>query len=266
MIFRKSLFFTLFIVILASCSRNYDKVFKSNDIASKLTLADELFAKKKYDKAIPLYEQLLTVLKGQKSVDDIYYKYASCHYLNKSYELAAFYLRSFYTTYPANENAEQAAFDEAMCYLKQSPRFSLEQTSTERAIEAFGEFVRRYPNSKLMEQANEKIDELRAKLCKKAYESAYLYYKIGQYHAAAVALETFLKDYPEYDKPEEANFLIVKSLKKYADDSYKTKQAERIDDEIKAYENFKQKYPKSEYLAELEEMQKSINKIKNKIK
>lgn len=231
---------------------------------AKIKLANQLFEKKKYEKAIPIYEQLLTVLKGQKSVDDIYYKYAQSHYLNGSYELAAFYLRSFYNTYPSSEYAEQASFDEAMCYLKQSPRFSLEQVSTQKAIDAFQDFVNRYPKSTKMEQANAKIDELRAKLRKKAYESAYLYYKIGEYHAASVALDNFIKDFPEYENPEKIYYLIVKALKKYADGSYKNKQSERIVDEQKAYEDFKAKYPTSQYLPELEKMQLAYNKKSKK--
>ena len=153
---------------MASCSRQYDKVFKGNDMEAKLKMANDLYLKKKYDKAIPVYEQLLTVLKGQKNVDDIYFKYAESYYLNGSYELGAFYLRSFYNTYPSSENTEQAAFDEAMCYLKQSPRYSLEQTNTQKAIDAFQEFVNRYPKSTKMELANSKIDELRGKLRKKS--------------------------------------------------------------------------------------------------
>ena len=227
---------------------------------AKIKLANQLYEKKKYEKAIPIYEQLLTLLKGQKSVDDIYYKYANAHYLNGSYELAAFYLRSFYNTYPASEHAEQAAFDEAMCYLKQSPRYSLEQVSTQKAVEGFQDFVNRYPKSTKMELANEKVDELRAKLRKKAYESAYLYYKIGQYHAAAVALGHFLKEYPEYDNHEKVDFTIVKALKKYADGSYKNKQQERILEEQKAYSEFKSKYPTSTYLVELDKMQQTLNK------
>ena len=111
-----------------------------------------------------------------------------------------------------------------------------------------------------MELANTKIDELRAKLRKKAYESAYLYYKIGQYHAASVALANFLKDFPEYENHEKIDFTIVKALKKYADGSYKNKQDERIKEEVKAYEEFKAKYPKSEYLIILDKMQASYNK------
>jgi outer membrane protein assembly factor BamD len=262
MFFRKLFYSIAFLSVLASCSRQYDKVFKGNDLEAKIKTANELYDKKKYDKAIPLYEQLLTILKGQKSVDEIYYKYANAHFLNGSYELAAFYLRSFYNTYPSSPNAEQAAFDEAVCYLKQSPRYSLEQVATQKAMASFQDFVTRYPKSTKMEQANEKIDELRAKMRKKAYESAYLYYKIGQYYAASVALTDFLKEYPEYENPEKINYLIVKALKKYADGSYRDKQDERLKSEVKAFEAFKVKYPNSQYLPELEKMQASMKKKK----
>jgi outer membrane protein assembly factor BamD len=106
-----------------------------------------------------------------------------------------------------------------------------------------------------MEQANTKIDELRGKLRKKSHENAYLYYKIGQYYAASVALTNFLKDFPEYENPEKIDFLVVKALKKYADGSYRAKQEERFAEEQKAYSAFKIKYPNSKYLPELEKMQ-----------
>ncbi len=243
------------ILALVSCSRQYEKVLKGNDIDAKMKIADELYTKGKYEKAIPIYEQLLTVLKGQKNIDELYFKYASAYFKNEDWELAAFYLRSFYETYPSSEHAEEAAFDEAVCYLKQSPRYSLEQGSTQKAIDAFQEFVNRYPKSTRMEQANAKIDELRGKLRKKAYENAYLYYKIGQYYAASIALGNFLKDFPEYENPEKVNYIIVKALKKYAEGSFKDKQEERKAEEEKAFAEFKSKYPNSQYLAELEKMQ-----------
>ncbi len=262
MFLRKFYILFLLFVVLSSCNRQYEKVLKGNNMEEKLKIANTYYSKKKYEKAIPIYEQLLTVLKGQKSVDEIYYKYANAHYLNGSYELAAFYLRSFYNTYPSSPDAEQAGFDEAICYLKLSPRYSLEQASTQKAIDAFQEFGNRYPKSTRMEMANAKIDELRGKLRKKAYENAYLYYKIGQYYAASVSLGNFIKDFPEYEDPEKINYLVVKALKKYAEGSYRDKQEERLGEEVKAYQAFKAKYPNSQYLVELDKMQVTIKKSK----
>ena len=256
MIFKKFYILLIFAIFASSCNVSTNKILKGNDLEAKLKIADKYYAKKKYDKCIPIYEEALTILKGQKSVDDIYYKYANSYYQNGSYELGAFYLRSFYNTYPANPNAETAGFSEAMCYLKQSPRYSLEQVNTQKAIEVFQAFVDRYPKSANVPIANTKIDELRSKLRKKAYESAYLYYKIGEYHAAAVSFDNFLKEFPEYENPERVAFLSVKALKKFADGSYKDKKEERYKDFESHFVKFKQKYPSSKYLVDLEKMHK----------
>lgn len=108
-----------------------------------------------------------------------------------------------------------------------------------------------------MQEANDKMDELRAKLRKKSYEAAYLYYKIGQYNSAIVALQSFMNDYPEYEDIEKIDYLIIKSHKNYADQSYKLKKVERYTNEIKAFEAFKTKYPNSKYLLELEKDNKN---------
>ena len=230
---------------------------KSNDVESQKAKANEYFEKKKYDKAIPIYELLLTVLKGQQSVEEIYFKYAKAQYLSGSYELGAFYLKSFYNTYYNSKNAEEAAFLEAVCYYKQSPRYELEQVNTQKAIAIFQAFIDKYPKSSYMQEANDKMDELRAKLRKKSYEAAYLYYKIGQYNSAIVALQSFMNDYPEYEDIEKIDYLIIKSHKNYADQSYKLKKVERYTNEIKAFEAFKTKYPNSKYLLELEKDNKN---------
>ena len=132
----------------------------------------------------------------------------------------------------------------------------MEQVNTQKAIEVFQAFVDRYPKSANVPIANTKIDELRSKLRKKAYESAYLYYKIGEYHAAAVSFDNFLNEFPEYENPERVAFLSVKALKKFADGSYKDKKEERYKDFESHFVKFKQKYPSSKYLIDLEKMHK----------
>jgi outer membrane protein assembly factor BamD len=144
-----------------------------------------------------------------------------------------------------------------MCYYNQSPRYTLEQISTQQALEVFQSFINKYPASTRIPDANAKMDELRAKLRKKSYEAAYLYYKIQQYNAAVVALRNFLSDYPEYENPEKIEYLIVKALKSYADESTKTKKAERYTSCVTAYSKFVQKYPNSSYLEELNKLHKA---------
>lgn len=270
MIFRRYYIILIALLVLASCNKKYKEALQSNSVEAQTQKANEYFEKKKYDKAIPIYETLLTVLKGQKSVEEIYYKYAKSQYLNGSYELAAFYLKSFYTTYYNSSYAEETAFLEAMSYFKQSPRYNLEQVNTQKAIAIFQQFIDKYPKSQYVQEANDRMDELRGKLRKKAYEAAYLYYKIQHYNAAVVAFKNFLYEYPEYEDVEKIDYLIVKSLNRYAEESYKHKKIERYTEEIKAYEAFAAKYSNSKYLQELQKeynlAKQYIEKINKEVK
>lgn len=260
----RKIFIILLSLSLFACNKSYQQALKSNDVDEKERIANEYFEKGKYDKAIPIYEQLLTVLKGQKSVENIYFKYAKAQYYNQSYELAGYYLRSFYQTYPASPNAEEAGFLEAKSYSDVSPRYSLEQVNTIKAIGVFNSFLTRYPDSKYKTEVNAEMDKLRAKLRKKSYEAAYLYYKIQQYHAASVALANFIEEYPEYEKPDEIAYLIVKANYKYAEQSYSEKKQERYQEYVTSYQDFVKKYPNSEYISDLNKTyQQSINKFNN---
>src|SRR5699024_6854097 len=105
----------------------------------------------------------------------------------------------------------------------------LDQTYTERSIDAFQLFVNTFPNSDRVEQSNTLIDDMRQKLEKKRLEEAKLYINLHQYEAAAQVLENLLKDFPETDRAEEVRFLIVRSAYELAINSVYEKQRERFE-------------------------------------
>lgn len=67
-------------LVFASCSK-FSKVQKSKDVDYKLKMADEYFAKKKYNHAQQLFEELFPIYKGTQKFEDLYYKYAYCFFL-----------------------------------------------------------------------------------------------------------------------------------------------------------------------------------------
>ena len=248
-------------LLLSSCNTKFQKVLKSNDLDYKLEKAKEYYNEGQYHNAIPLFEELLIAYKGQRNTEDMYYSYAYCHYAQGDYTLAAFHFKKFASLYPTNEKVEDAAFRVAECYHKQSPKYNLDQTATISAIDQYQRFADQFPNSEKMPEVNKAIDELRGKLQKKAFDNAYLYYKIRSYKAASHAFEALLEDFPDSKNVEEASFLIVKSRKLYADNSYDSKKLERYNDTIEAYENFIQKFPNSEYTSELNELYTKVKSL-----
>ena len=58
--------------------------------------------------------------------------------------MAAFYFKNFVRTYPTSKYAEESMFTAAYCYYLNSPAFSLDQSSTYKAIDELQLFANRY--------------------------------------------------------------------------------------------------------------------------
>ena len=246
-----------------ACNRSFNKVLKNPDPKYKLEKAYEYYNQGKYEKAQPLFEEHLTLNKGIKNSEEVLFLYAYCYYYMRDYTMAAFYFKNFISSYPSSKHTEEAAYMMAVCYEKESPRYSLDQTNTYKAIEQYQSFANRYPNSEKMTDVNAALDRLRDKLQKKAYESAYLYYKIRQYQAATVALKALLKDQPDIDNKDKIQYYVVKSSFLYAENSTSSKKLERYESTAKECTTFRESYPQSVYAKEVESIyQKALSQIK----
>jgi outer membrane protein assembly factor BamD len=97
----------------------------------------------------------------------------------------------------------------------------------------------------------------------KAADAAKLYYNISQYKAATVAYRSVLRDYPESPNADLYQYMIIKSMYKFAKASIPEKQEERYAIAISAYRELKDNYPKSQYLADAERLStEAINNVK----
>jgi outer membrane protein assembly factor BamD len=153
----------------------------------------------------------------------------------------------------------------AYCSYLLSPVYSLDQTDTKKAIEAFQTFVDDNPNSSRIKEANKDIDLLRSKLEKKYFEIAKQYYVTEFYASATVAMNNYLKDYPDSKYAEQAYLIMVKADYKYAVNSVLRQKPGRLQKVIDDYTKFANSYPKSEYLKEAENLSKDAKSIKENL-
>lgn len=249
LLFQSGLLTFVLLISFSSCS-NYQKVLKSNDYAKKYEVALQLYNKKDYQKAYPLLEELVSVKRGTKEAEDIYYYYCYCNYYLDDLISASYHFAQFAKTYPASEKAEEAAYMNAYCYYLGSPVYSLDQSNSYRAIEELQIFINKYPNSSRIAECNELIDKLRAKLEVKSFEKGMLYFKMSDYKAAIVSLNNTLKDFPMTEYRETILFTIVKSNFLLAQNSYENKKAERYKATIDAYNIFIDKFANGKYVKE----------------
>lgn len=242
------------VVGLSSCGETYNKILKSNNLDYKLTKAKEYYNDGKYDKAIPIFEELIPLYKGTVSINEIYYLYAMSHYEEASFIIAGFHFKNIYESYPLSPYAEECLYMTAFCDYKMSAEVQLDQTYTTKAIDGFQLFINSYSSSDKVTEANQMIDQLRRKLELKALNAADLYLKMRLYKAAATSFSNILIDFPDTKDDEKVSFMVVKSYYLYAQNSIRDRQMERYESTVKAYKVFEKKYKDSPYMKEAEKI------------
>ena len=101
------------------------------------------------------------------------------------------------------------------------------------------------------------------KLEEKELRGADLYYKVGQYRAAAISYDNLLNSYPESQAADKYKLQAIKSYYKFAKLSVADKQTERFEKVTSEFQEFADRFPESTLLKEAEEYNKlSVNNIK----
>ncbi len=248
----------------SSCKSEFEKLRATGDAQTLHTKAFEYYDKGDYVKAQLLFELIINNLRGKTQAEKVYFYYANTHYHLKKYILAGYYYKNFANTFPNSQYREEADFMTAYSNYELSPKFRLDQTYTEKAIDEFQLFANTYPNSKRVEQCNLLIEQMRQKLEKKAVAEAELYYNLKQYQSAVHTFENVLKDYPDTKEAEKLRYLTIKAAYLLAQNSIYEKQTERYESTFKKSNLFIQKYPESKYIKEVRSInENSNNKIKH---
>jgi outer membrane protein assembly factor BamD len=241
------LFYTfLLLVVLSSCSE-YQKAFKSEDVAVKFAVAEKLYDAGKYEKAIRLFEQLAPLYRGKPQAEKMFYMYSQALYKTEQYYLSGYQFESFNALYPKSEKSEETAFLGAKSYSELSPTYSLDQVDTEKAILKAQTFINTYPNSKYLPEANILVKSLREKLEKKAFEIAKQYNDVSDYKSAIKALDNFVSDYPGTPFKEKALFYKLNSSYQLAINSVKDKMEDRLNVAKTAHTNLIKFSPNTEF-------------------
>lgn len=227
-----------------------EKVLKSSNLEYKKAKATSWYYKKEYLKCIPVFEELMGLLKGRESIEEYYYMYCMANYKQGDYMISAYHFKNFYDQYTNGARAEECLFMYAKSYEQLSPKYELDQTYTYKALEAYSLFLSMYPDNKFLKEVNEAYEKLRRKLEKKALSNAELYYRTSNYKAAATTFENLLRDYPDIEESERIGFMVVKSNYRFAENSIPEKKADRFKHVIESYADFAYKFPGSKYIAE----------------
>lgn len=242
----------LILAVLASC-KNEDLIQRGDTLPTAYKKSMALYQSEEYNEAAQAFETVIQLGRGTDYGEEAQYYLAESYFNDKRYLVASAEYARYTTLYPRADKREDAQFKEAYSYYKLSPRYKLDQKHTRTAIEKFQLFNSRYPNSDRAEQAAKYITEMRSKLAKKLYYSADLYMRTNSYEAAIVYYDLTIDNYPESIWAQRALVDEIDAYVTYADRSIQSKQRERYQGAIDAYEKFIQLFPDGEYRSEAED-------------
>ena len=261
---------------LTSCGE-YNKILKSTDYEYKYEAAKGYFGKGQYTKAATLLEELITILKGTDSAEESLYMLAMAYYNQGDYVTASHYFTTYYNTYPRGTYTELARYHAGKSLFLDTPEPKLDQSSTYSAMQELQMFMEYFPESKRKTDAQIMIFNLQDKLVMKDYLTAKLYYDLGTYTgnasytadmrvngnnflACITTAQNILKDYPYTSMREEISILLLRAKHKLGSESVLEKKEERMREAIDEYYAFKNEFPESKYLKEVENIYKDASK------
>lgn len=258
--------------VFSSCGE-YNKVLKSTDYEYKYEAAKSYFAKGQNSKAATILEELIPIMKGTAYGEESLYMLAMTYFNQGDYVTASHYFNTYYTTYPRGTYTELARYNSGKALYLDTPEPKLDQSSTYKAIQELQMFMEYFPRSERRELAQNMIFELQDKLVEKEYLSAKLYYDLGSYTgntvysstgnnylAAIVTAQNILKDYPYTKLREELSILILRAKYDMAKESVIEKKEERMLETVEEYYAFKNEFPESKYMKEVENIYKDASK------
>ena len=244
--------------LFSGCGSALHSVRKSTDKTYQYEFAKQCFAQGKFDDAVTLLSELVTVQKGRENAQESLYMLAMAEYCNRDYEAASATFKKYFQSYPKGDFAEQASFYVGQSLFESMPDPRLDQSSTIGAINAYQNFMDYFPDSHLRDEAQKKLFILQDNLVMKEYLSAELYFNLGgyfgninantesNYESCIITAQNALKTYPYSSLREKFSVLIMKSKFELAQNSSEEKRLDRYRDAEDECYGFLNEFPESE--------------------
>ncbi len=245
--------------MMLSC-RSQDLIRPGDTLEIAFEKAMSQYELENYGDAARAFETVISIGRGTEIGQQAQFYLAETYFNDRRYLLASSEYSRYVQFHPNSPRREIVEFREAMSYYHLSPRFRLDQTYTNRAIERFRLFNSRYPNSELREEASNYISELRDKLARRDYNAGDFYMRTGQYNAAAIYYGLVIDQYPESVWAERALVKQIESYFLYAENSVEQRQEERYEKALESYSTYLQLFPQGENRSRAEELYDRANR------
>jgi outer membrane protein assembly factor BamD len=181
-----------------------ETAYVARDVSSLYTAAKRSMDNGDYDLAAGLYDEVERQHPYSVWARRAQLMSAFNYYLAQKYPQAISSAQRFLTIHPGNEEAPYAQYLIAMSYYQQIADVTRDQSTTQQASDAFGELIRRYPETRYAADARLKVDLLNDHLAGKEMEIGRFYQRSGDWLAATYRFRSVVDKYQTTSHTPEA--------------------------------------------------------------
>jgi outer membrane protein assembly factor BamD len=185
-------------VPLAGCAHgrgSKDTAYVARDVSSLYSAAKRTMDNGDYEQAAKLFDEVERQHPYSVWARRAQLMSAFNYYLAEKYTDTINSARRFLTIHPGNAEAPYAQYLVAMSYYQQIADVTRDQSTSQSAADAFGELIRRYPDSRYAADARLKLDLINDHLAGKEMEIGRYYQRSGQWLAASYRFREVVDKY-----------------------------------------------------------------------
>src|SRR4051794_12889128 len=172
-----------------------DTSYVARDVASLYGAAKRTMDQGDYEQAAKLFDEVERQHPYSEWARRAQLMSAFNYYLAQKYTDAISSARRFLTIHPGNAEAPYAQYLIAMSYYQQVADVTRDQSTTQSASDAFGELIRRYPDTRYAADARLKLDLINDHLAGKEMEVGRYYQRSAQWLAATYRFREVVEKY-----------------------------------------------------------------------
>jgi outer membrane protein assembly factor BamD len=197
----------------ATTKNKADTKYVARDVNTLYRTGKDRFDRKQYDLAAGLFDEVERqhpyspwARRAQLMSAYSYYRSGGLNY-TKAIDSA----QRFLSIHPGSRDTPYAYYLIALCYYEQITDVTRDQKITQQALDALGELVRRYPNTRYAADARLKLDLVNDHLAGKEMEIGRFYQRRGEWLAATMRFRTVIENYQTTTHAPEALERMVES-------------------------------------------------------
>lgn len=210
--FARSLLFLLFIATLTACA---GKSVDQNEPAALFKEAEEDIKSSHYQIALDKLRTIRNQYPYSSYAIDAQLRIADIYFLEESYPEAAANYESFQELHPKHEKAAYAMFRIGKSYLNDAPTtLARDLSSAQRAVDAYTDFLRRFPKDPHSTEAKSDMGSLRELLAGKEVYIGDFYAKGAHYASAAERYKKAIAHFPDTHAAEVAKTKLADAEEK----------------------------------------------------